>query len=321
MLPADERAARIAARQQRAIRTDQLVAAGLDRNAIRRRLERGLLRRLWHGIYLLGPDAPSLRTLARAGVLTCDDEAVVSQDWAAFFWGVEKQRPELPVDVTRTAGSHRGRKQVRVHRTLLTDPRDFSTKLGLPITSPARTILDRAAYVSDWQLERDVAEAQVLKLVTVDSLKAILTRAGRHAGVAKLRRVLIESPGLTRSEYERILRRICREAGLPQPRTNFVLHGYEVDFYWPEFGVVVEVNPFSTHGHQRAHDKDTRRLTDLGARGYCVLGFTDTQLTGEPLYVAAKLAEALTQSSTVTAGEFARRARASMPVAGSGLEK
>jgi very-short-patch-repair endonuclease len=319
---ADDRAVvRLAATQMRVVRADQLAAAGWSWNAIAHRLEKGLIRRLWHGMYLLGPDAPSYRTLARAGVLTCNDEAVVSDDWAAYFWGIDKAPPRLPVDVTRTAGSHRGRKEVLVHRTLLTDPRDFSTRLGLPITSPARTILDRAERVSDWQLEKDVAEAQVLNLVTVEALEEILDRAGRRKGVPKLRRVLVDSPGLARSEYERILRRICRDAGLPQPRTNVVLHGYEVDFHWPALGVVVEVNPFSTHGHRRAHDKDTRKLTDLGARGYRVLGFTDRQLTNEPLYVAAKLSEALTQSSTVTAGELARRASASMPFAGSGREK
>jgi len=314
--------ARIAATQMRAIRADRLAAAGMSWNAIAHRLERGVLRRLWHGIYLLGPDAPSYRTLARAGVLTCNDEAVISDAWASYFWGIEKDPPRLPVDVTRTAGSHRGRKEVRVHRTLLTDPRDFTTRLGLPITSPARTILDRAESLSDWQLEKEVAEAQVLNLVTIDSLKAILTRAGRRKGVPKLRRILIESPGLTRSQYERILRRICREAGLPQPRTNYVLHGYEVDFYWPDQKVIVEVNPFSTHGHRGAHDKDTRKLTDLAARDYRVLCFTDKQLTDEPLYVAATISAALsTQSSYDTAGELVRRTSASMPVAGSGREK
>ena len=204
---------------------------------------------------------------------------------------------EGPVHVTVARPSARARKKrdIIVHRTLLTDPRDFTTRLGLPITSPERTILDLADVLSEWELEAVIAEAQVRKLVTVDSLKAILARAGRRRGVPKLARALADSPGLTRSQYERILRRICREAGLPQPRTNYVLHGYEVDFYFPlpGKGVVIEVNPFSTHGNKRAHNRDTHKLTDLAARGYRVLGFTDDDLTNRPLYVAAKIAEAL----------------------------
>ena len=293
---ADDRAlTRLAATQMRVVRADQLAAIGFTWNATAHRIERGILRRLWRGVYLLGPDAPSYRTLARAGVLTCNDEAVVSNEWAGHFWGIRPQ-PRLPVEVTRTAGSHRGRKGlVLVHRTLLTDPRDFTTRLGLPITSPERTILDLADVLTRWDLEAAVAEAQVRHLVTVDSLKAVLSRAGRRRGVPKLQRVLQESPGLTRSQYERLLRRICRDADLPQPRTNHKLRGYEVDFFFPlpDGGVVIEVNPFSTHGHRTAHNKDTRKLTDLAARGYVVLGFTDDDLTNRPLYVAAKIAEAL----------------------------
>ena len=304
----------------RAIRADQLYAAGLDRNAITRRLERGLIRRLWWGMYLLGPDAPSYRTLARAGVLTCNDEAVVSDRWASYFWGLEPA-PEMPVDVTRTAGSHRGRKEVLVHRTILTDPRDFTTRLGLPITTPARTILDRAEHLSQYRLEALIADAQVKSLVTVDALKAVIDRAGRRNGVPKLARALHDGPGLTRSEYERLLRRICRQADLPQPLTNVMVEGYEVDFFFAEYSVIVEVNPFSTHGHRRAHHKDTRKRTELAARGYVVLGFTDTQLLREQLYVVARLQSALAQSSSRTAGEWARRTSASMPVAGSGREK
>jgi very-short-patch-repair endonuclease len=321
LLPADQRAARIAATQQRAIRTDQLHAAGLDRNAIGRRLKRGLIRRLWQGVYILGPDAPSYRTLARAGVLTCKDEAVVSCEWAGHFWGLRPE-PQLPVEVTRTAGSHRGRKKkVFVHRTILTDPRDHTERLGLPITTPERTILDLAERLSDWDLQTLIADALVRKLVTVDSLKAIVNRAGRRHGAAKLARALTDSPGLTRSQYERLLVRICRAAKLPQPIMNVRLHGYEVDAYFREHGVIVEVNPFSTHGHKRAHDKDTTKIADLTAKGYIVLPFTDTQLTKQPLYVVARLQEALAQSSSSTAGAFARRTSASMPLAGSGREK
>jgi hypothetical protein len=246
---------------------------------------------------------------------------VISDRWAGCFWSILKERPKLPVDVTRTAGSHRGRDEVKVHRTLLTDPRDFTTRLGLPITSPERTVLDLADILSEWELEAAVAEAMVHSLVTVDSLKDTIDRAGRRKGVPKVLRVITDSPGLTRSQYERLLSKICHAAGLPQPIMNAKVHGYEVDAFFTEHGVIVEVNPFSTHGHKRAHDKDTKKIADLTAKGYRVIPFTDTQLVDDQLYVVAKLQAALTQSSTVTAGEFARRASASMPVAGSGREK
>ena len=85
--------------------------------------------------------------------------------------------------------------------------------------------------------------------------------------------------------------------------------------------MIVEVDPYSTHGHRKAFEKDHRKRTELDAIGYRVLSFTDTQLTEEPLYVAATIARALAQSSSSTAGEFALRTSDSMPLAGSGREK
>lgn len=223
-----------------------------------------------------------------------DGFVVISHWWAAALWGLSPF-PDGPVHVTRAKPSARARKQkdIIVHPTKLLDPRDFTERLGLAITSPERTILDLAAHLSQYALEALIAEALVRKLVTVRSLEATVARAGRRNGVAKLHRALEESPGLTRSEYERLLRRICRQANLPQPRMNAAVDGYEVDAYFEQHGVIVEVNPFSTHGHKRAHTKDTRKLADLAAKGYVVLPFTDTEISEQPLYVAARIAEAL----------------------------
>ena len=314
--------ARIAATQNGRVTRKQLLAAGVTSDAIKHRLKTGRLHIVHRGTYAVGHLATDLRARARQALLAFDGLVFISHWWAAAFWGLMPW-PDGPVHVTVAKPTARARKHgdIVVLRTTLLDPRDFTERLGLPITTPERTILDLAERLSDWELQALIADAMVRKLVTVHSLMAIVNRAGRRHGVAKLRRALTESPGLTRSEYERLLVRICRAAKLPQPIMNAKLHGYEVDAYFAEYGVVVEVNPFSTHGHKRAHDNDTRKLTDLAARGYIVLGFTDKQLKEQPLYVVAKIQEALAQSSSSTAGAFARRTSASMPLAGSGREK
>ena len=270
----------------------QLLAAGVSSDAIKHRLKTERLHRVHRGTYAVGHLATAWRARAQQALLAFDGFAVISHWWAAALWGLMPV-PDGRVDVTRAKSSARRRKDILVHGTTLLDTRDFTTRLGLRITTPERTILDLAASLSQYDLEALIADAMVRKLVTVDSLKAILTRAGRRRGAAKLKRALEESPGLTRSQYERLLRRICRAADLPQPITNAIVEGREVDAYFPKHGVIVEVNPFSTHGHKRAHDKDTRKIAELNAKGYIVLPFTDKQLTDEPLYVAARIAEAL----------------------------
>jgi predicted transcriptional regulator of viral defense system len=322
LLPADAAVARLAAAQNRVVSTEQLRDAGQTRNAISHRVRHGGLQRMWHGVYLVGPGRPDVRAYARAALLTVGRNGVISGRWAAYLWGLV-DRPELPVDVTITTGSHRGRREVLVHRTVLTDPRDFTTKLGFPVTSPARTLLDLAPSLGTYDFEAAVAEAQVRKLVTERAIREILDRCGRHKGAAKLHRTITAGPELTRAESERILRRICSVAGLAQPRTNAKPDGErEVDAYWPP-DVIAEVDGFSTHGHRKAFAGDRRKRSILAAKGYRVLQFTASQLTQEPLFVAATIGAALgsAQSSSSTAGELARRASASMPVAGSGREK
>ena len=290
----DQIIARIAATQNGRVRRKQLLAAGVTSDAIKHRLKTGRLFIVHRGTYAVGHRASDWRGRARQALMTFDGFVVISHWWAAALWGLSPF-PDGPVHVTRAKPSARARKRkdIIVHPTKLLDPRDFTERLGLAITTPERTILDLAGHLSQYELEALIAEALVRKLVTDRSLKAAVKRAGRRKGVAKLNRALEESPGLTRSEYERRLRRICREANLPQPRMNAIVDGFEVDAYFEEQGVIVEVNPFSTHGHRRAHDKDTRKLAALAAKGFTVLPFTDSEITEQPLYVAARIAEAL----------------------------
>ena len=228
-------------------------------------------------------------------VLTCG-EGVLSHRWAGARWRF-LGHGRLPVDVIVASGSHRGRAEVRVHRTVLLDRRDFTTLDGIPVTTAARTLLDLAAVVEAHALERAIAEAQVLRRVNERNLADVIARSGRHPGAAKLGRALDHGPDLTRSEAERILRRLLKEAGLPQPRTNQRVNGYEVDFYFPSQAVIVEVDGYGPHSTRRAFERDRRKRAELSAAGYQVLPFTYRQLTDEPTWVVAQVAQTLAQSS------------------------
>ena len=260
----DAAIARRAARQQRVVSGEQLAEAGFTWNAIAHRLKHGSLQRLWRGVYLVGPGKPDQLSLAMAAILTCGD-AVISHRWAGRQWRFIDAAP-LPVDVIVASGSHRGRAEVQVHRTILLDPRDFTTHDGIPITSPARTLLDLASVVTTNVLECAIAEAQVLQRVNARHLRDVIARSGRHPGAAKLARALEAGPDLTRSEAERILRRLLKQAGLAEPRTNQRVNGYEVDFYFPSHAVIVEVDGYGPHSTRRAFERDHKKRTQLATR-------------------------------------------------------
>jgi very-short-patch-repair endonuclease len=282
----------------RVLTYDQLRASGLSKSAVQHRVRDGRLRWLWWGVYLVGPAPPHPLSLAHAASLTPGTDGCISHGWAFFVWGVIGS-PSLPVDVTVTSGSRDGRPgNVVVHRSTILEPRDVTTRHGIAVTTPARALLDVAPGATMHELERLFSDAQVAKILTEPQLTELLNRSGRHKGAAKLRALMHEAPGVTLSRAERILRRLLRDAGLPQPITNHPIGPYKADFAWPEQKLIVEFDSFGAHGNRRAFHHDRRRNAQLTAWGWSVLPVTWEQLREEPMAVVARIASALAMRRT-----------------------
>jgi very-short-patch-repair endonuclease len=271
----------------------QLLAAGLTPEAVEHRVRQGRLQRLWTGVYLVGPNPPHPLSLANGAVASCAQAAWVSHRWTAYLLDFASF-PELPVDITVTSGSRRGRPgRVRVHHSYLLEPRDTTTRHGIPVTTAARAILDIAESATIAELETLIADAQIKGVMTERQLADVLSRAGGRRGANKVKRILTDTPGLTLSEAERVLRRLLHQADLPQFVTNHPIGCYRADFAWPEHRLIVEYDGFGTHNHRRAFHHDRRRNAELTAKGWSVMQVTAAQLENEPLAVVARIAEAL----------------------------
>jgi very-short-patch-repair endonuclease len=200
-----------------------------------------------------------------------------------------------PVDVTVVGRQVARRPGIRIHRVRSLDRRDVRAIDRVPLTTPARTLLDLAAVVSTSQLERALAEAQVRRLTTPAALRDQLERNRGRAGTRALRK-LVEIPGgpaPTRSEAERRLLRLVRAAGLPRPLVNTQVGRLEVDFLWPAQRLVVEVDGFRFHSSRATFERDRERDAVLAASGYTVVRVTWRQLVDEPEAVVARIAAAL----------------------------
>jgi very-short-patch-repair endonuclease len=116
-----------------------------------------------------------------------------------------------------------------------------------------------AAQLGDRRrVERLIDRADARGILKPDTLRAAVDAAGGQHGVPLLRAVLDRAEFvLTDSELERMFLPIARRAGLPKPLTRQVVNGYRVDFYWPDLGLVVEVD-----GH-RYHRTPTQQAEDL----------------------------------------------------------
>ena len=287
---ADREVFAVAGRQHGAIAVLQLAAAGLNHDAVAHRVRRGWLRRRYRGVYLVGP-LESAFTDSMAAVLAAGDGALLSHYPAAVLWGLRPPRSE-PMHVTVVARDVRNA-QFKVHRVAALHPADATRRHGIPVTSPARAVLDLAATVSQHDLDRAVNEAHVHRLVSDLSLNEQFSRYPRHRGTHALRKAMRVDPALTRSEAERRILELIRAARLPAPEVNVQIAGYEVDLLWRAQLLVVEVDGYAFHSSRRSFERDRRKDQELTAAGFRVIRVTWRQLADEPTAVVATLAAAL----------------------------
>ena len=291
----DRAVARVAAAQHGVVTRAQLEAIGFGRGAIAHRLAQARLHRLHRGVYLVGhPVAPPLaRELA--ALLACGPGAVLSHRTAGELWGLlpagEGNR-EVDITVVGRNPRHPG---IRVHRVRRLEARHLMARRGIPVTAPARTLLDLADVLPPRALERAVDEAQVSRRVRHEDLLAVLAEANGRHGAPALRAVLEREggPAITRSEAEERLLALLRRAGLPPPRVNVRLAGHEVDLFWPDQGVVIEIDGYAFHSSRAAFERDRVRDAQLQAIGLRVMRVTWRQIVAEPEALLVRIAQLL----------------------------
>jgi very-short-patch-repair endonuclease len=155
---------------------------------------------------------------------------------------------------------------VKVHRSRILDAQDVWIRKGLPVTSPARTLLDIAVSATDRQLEVAFDRGIVERVIKPAHVADLLSRAGGHRGRGRLAALLDQERGastMTRSDGEERMLALIRDAGLPIPRVNAPFGPWHLDFYWPEARFVVEVDGYQFHSSRYRFERDRRKDNDL----------------------------------------------------------
>jgi very-short-patch-repair endonuclease len=285
----------VAARQRALITRQQLTALGVGRDAVRRALERGRIHQLHRGVYATVPPS-ALPALAseHAAVLACAPRAYLSHHSAAAVWGFRPPAHES-IDVTVVGRRPPDRRQIQIHRVAGIDPRDTRTYRGIPITSPARTLIDIACDVSDREFERAFDEAIAGRLMTLGAARAALLSNSQRPGASRMRALvsLDRTKTMTRSEAEEIFLALVRQAKLPDPEVNARVGRYEVDFCWRRERLIVEIDGHAFHSSRAALERDHGRDLELQQLGFIVIRISWRQLRHEPLQVVAWIAAAL----------------------------
>jgi very-short-patch-repair endonuclease len=292
---AHDRLARLAARQHGVVTVRQLYSLGFSDSQVRTRSAAGWLHCIHRGVYAVGQARLTAHGHWMAAVLAGGEGAVLSHQAAAELWKLRRRRrgPASSTEITipRRRGG-RPRPRLIVHRVPTLDVDETTVIEGIPVTTPARTILDLAARLPSRQLERAMDEAERLGLCGPLELQAIAAAHPGRSGAGALRRLLARhavGTTATRNNFEERFLAICRNRRLPQPEINVPLLDYVVDFLWRDVNLIVEVDGRGTHGTRRAFQEDRDRDGRLAVAGYRVLRFTWWDVTRRPAVVANRV--------------------------------
>jgi very-short-patch-repair endonuclease len=152
---------------------------------------------------------------------------------------------------------------------------------GIPVTTPAQTLIDLSSVLPRPALERAIEAAEGLRLLDA----------------ARLPPQFAEVELRLRSPLEARFLSLCKDSGLPQPRVNAVVEGLEVDFSWSDQRLIVETDSHRYHGTRAAFERDRERDAQLTAAGWRVVRITHRRLAHHPREVAALLERLLSARS------------------------
>ncbi|MDQ6725954.1 MAG: type IV toxin-antitoxin system AbiEi family antitoxin domain-containing protein [Actinomycetota bacterium] len=279
----------IACRHYALVTADQAVAAGLNLSRIRRRVRSGEWVVVRPGVYSVGGVPPTWTQTVAAVALATQPRAWVSHRTAAQLWGlpgIEGEEIEIVTDLHRRVRLD----GVRGHRSGALFTADLTRLRGIPVTSPARTLVDLSDSLSADRLGNVLDHALRVRLVTLDVLRTCIGRLGGGPGrkPAVVHSVLAERlPGYDPGDSDletRVLRALVA-AGLPVPvqqhRVRLDGRAYRLDLAYPALKLAIELDGWEFHGRRSAFDDDRARANLLVVHGWTLLRFTSRSTDAE----------------------------------------
>jgi very-short-patch-repair endonuclease len=231
-----------------------------------------------------------------AAALYFRGDALVTGLAAAQLWGLldttQQPKEAVPIPVLLVGRNATPPEGVVVGRTERVSRQDIRWRNGIPVTSPALTILRLAAQMDDLELETVLSAGFRKNLVRQPQLDDVMERNPRAKGIATLRSLLEQTESLhdTRSRYERKLLKLLRAAELPLPITNTWVAGVYVDGVWSDLKLVLEFDGWRYHRDRDKFESDRIRDQHLLIADHRVMRITKRQIDHRPYALIARVA-------------------------------
>jgi very-short-patch-repair endonuclease len=288
---------RLAAGQHSLAHRNQALALGMTARQVDERVASGLLVPAQRAVYRLAGAPQTCEQAVMAACMAAGGGAVASHRSAGALWGlrgVEAEDPEIIVPATRCPTL----RSVRVHRTRTLDPIDVSRRLRIPVTTPARTLLDLGAVAPVEVVESALEDALMRRLVTFQLLTNTLARLGGPGrnGAGVLRALVEErdpATAPTQSVLEDELGRLLRQGGLPEPVRQYRVGSVFLDYAYPPVKLGVEADSRIWHGGRLDVQRNSDKDNVLVAHGWRVLHFSAADIRRRAQYVLGEVGREL----------------------------
>lgn len=293
----------------------QALGLGLSQDAVYRCGLSGIWVPVLPGVYRVGGAPPSWHQRVMAACLWAGEGCAASHGTAGALWALDGFEPGV-VEISSSGDVRARGLDVIVHRSQWLRSTDL-TKIGpIPVTTPARTLMDLGAVVGPDLVEGALDDALRQRLVTVIELKKALERhCNGRRGAGVLRHLLGDrGPGQAPPEsvLERRLIDLLRRCKLPEPVRQYEVRERgklvaRVDFAYPQALLAIEADGYAYHSGHRAWRNDRVRRNALTSRGWLVLHVTWDDLVHCPEEIVAEIGASLGARPRFSRSEYQRR--------------
>jgi hypothetical protein len=228
-------------------------------------------------VYAVGQLPPLTKGHLKAALLAVGPAAFLSHRTAAAVYGLREVSTRR-IDVTTPGRKRASRGSLRIH-TGAAEP-DVTARNGLLVSSFPQMLIELSAQETSRELERLITWGIRKSLLNLDEMRLALDRARQRPGTARLARALggylpthDRKSGLER-DFDAFL---SEHPEIPQPRRNIYIGGWEIDCYWPEQRLAVELDGRPYHIAIRDIEKDKVKDAKLLRLGIRTLRITDTR--------------------------------------------
>jgi len=289
---------------QRALITfDQLLDAGVSRHQVDRLSAQGFLVPIHRGVFRLPGSPLSWEQRVVAAALATAPDSWISGPRALAWWGV---RDGPSVEVLTTSARRVRLEGVRAHQTIDLPGVDRRRHRDVPVTSIERSLFDSGRSLTHQQVGAALDHAVRDGLTTYERHQQRVEELGRRgrAGSATAQRVLTARGYGDGFGFEKAMRGLLREVGLPAPVRELKVHvdgfRYRVDFAYPDSMLGIECDSGEWHGLFHQVECDLERQNRIQKEGLLLMRYTVTRLRDERDAVGTEIVEAIARRAGST---------------------